>query len=1175
MSARRRLSALPSFIKYCEFEHELVLRVPAPGLMAPSLGLAGRFSTPRRPPIAIAGTYPYESTATSALVLILASFGAMSRAGRVAAPGRRDPLALLKLVKDIPSDTFPALKRSAASALSIIEEVADSVTTAIQSLGSDDRPVKLDVHRIRNVRELEKVATLIPVLRQAMPAGRIRSGRKDREAIANMKTGVQAALNHFNCGPTSTPADTADLKQFLAHIIERYKEDSISEVSNTTRAAVQDSPTSEDNEPFQSASLVFNTSATSGGTVINVARDYNTHDGQSGQRHLEHANGVSSQLKPKTSALERLPYAEGASWSTTLGCLPGTRVATLSLILDWSRSRDQHNILLLKGVAGSGKSAISHAIAKVLQDCGLLTSCFFFDRESNSRNTPRLLFSTIARDIAALYSAIAADISDSLEKEPALASADVSRQFEAFIAGPLRRHPIDRQIVVVIDGLDEAVSDDGDTDLLPILRDEITKLPNFRLFLTSRPMRNIERFLSASDYVSFLLLDIDSSENHQDIAIFVDVMVRDVAISSQMGTPWPDEGLIHDLKIMAEGLFIWIATVFAYLRSSHKPRAKLRALLSKSLPPGPHEPTKKIDALYATILEDCGDWDDPEFCEDYAIFMGAITAVKRPLSLAALRSLHGENQELLLDRLPQRFGSVLVGLYNEHEPIHTLHLSFREFVTARAAERADTRKFFLSEKDYSCQLAELCLRTIVRELTAAPVTGTGYLARDEDDEPGIPKLAGVSEQLLYGCESWGDHVCDIESPTVAVVKIMRDFLPYHCTTAIEIVASTSSFKGSLSVWRWLKNYGIELSELYDDALQAKTLFALSSRLGYAGRLEEALAAIDDSVHLRRALATHQPDAFNAKLARSLNNLSTCLSKLGQREEALTVIQEAVSLCRTLAAERPQAINADLASSLGNLSKFLSDLGQREEALMVIQETMGLHRSLAVERPQAFNADLAASLNNLSRSLSELGQREEALTATQEAVSLHRTLAAERPQIFNTDLAASLSDLSTYLSELGQREEALTVIQEAVRLHRTLAAERPQVFNADLAQSLHNLSNCLSNLGRREEALTVIQEAVSMRRTLAAERPQAFNTDLAQSLYNLSLRLSGLGWHEEVLLAGEEAASLYRALATERPAVHTSGVLIVLEWLAECLSANGRAEEAQVISREANSYRYSV
>ena len=536
------------------------------------------------------------------------------------------------------------------------------------------------------------------------------------------------------------------------------------------------------------------------------------HDGQSGQRHYEYMNGVFLQLKPplvekisETSALERLPYAEGASWSTTLGCLPGTRVTTLSVIDDWSRSRDRYNIFLLKGVAGSGKSAISHTVAKALQECGLLTSCFFFDRESSSRNTPRLLFTTIARDIAGLHPAIAAEISASLEKEPALASADLSRQFEAFIAGPLRRHSINQHMVVVIDALDEAVHDDADTDLLSILRDGLSNLsPHFRILVTSRPTRAIDQFLSMQDHVTTHHINIDSLENTQDIASYVDTMLQDNRIRSQMGPSWPDEALIRDLKAMAGGLFIWIATVFAYLRTAYKPRAKLHALISKSHSRDPLEPTKKIDALYAGILEACGDWDDADFRKDYALFMGSIMAVKRPLSFAALCALHGRNQELSLDHLAQRFGSVLVGLQNEHEAIHTLHLSFREFITVRAAEKAVTQKFFLSEKEHSRRLGELCLRTMVREFTIAPITGTGYLARGDDDGPGIPKLTGISAQLLYGCEHWSDHIRDIESPTITLAAIMQMFLPYHNTTWIEIVAAASTFTGSLSVWRWLK-----------------------------------------------------------------------------------------------------------------------------------------------------------------------------------------------------------------------------------------------------------------------------------------------------------------------------------------------------------------------------------
>ncbi|KAF7966026.1 hypothetical protein HWV62_40463 [Athelia sp. TMB] len=936
------------------------------------------------------------------------------------------------------------------------------------------------------------------------------------------------------------------------------------------------------------------------GNVTNVAGNYN---------HTSHgADGVQI-------ALDKLPYADGASWNPSLSCLPGTRLTLLSLVHDWARSRDNRRIFCLKGVAGSGKTAISNAVAQALKAYGLLASSFFFDLATPSRNTPRLLLSTIARDIAGLYPAIAADIAASLEEEPSLASAPLPRQFEAFIAGPLSRHSIDQQIIVVVDALDEGVRDDGNTDLLTILRDGFRKLPpNFRLFLTTRPTMIMERFLSASDHISFHTLDINSPENRQDIAVYVNSMALDVEISSRMGPLWPDEALIHKLKIMAEGLFIWIATVFAYLRTAHKPRAKLHAVLTKSLAQAPLEPIKRIDDLYAAILEVCGDWGDTDFCEDYAIFMGTIMAVKRPLSLAALRALYGGNEELSLDHLPQRFGSVLVGLHDEHAPIHPLHLSFREFVTMRATETANTRKFFLSEKRHSQKLAELCLRTIVRELTTTSITGTGYLARDEvDGRPGIPKLAGVSQQVMYGCEYWGDHIRDIEIPNTALAEILSEFLPYHHTTSIEIVASTSTFLGSQSFWRWVNGLGTEFAGLYDEALQAERLFGLSSRLAYEGRLEEALTAIEDCVHLRRVLAAPQgvkseakprtplrlflsnisrskaalnrirkaihprqnvtgepPETVNTteKLASSLDNLSIRLSDLGRHKDALAANQEAVGLRRALAAERPEAFNAALADSLNNLSIRLSAHGRHKEALAAIQEAVGLYRALAAERPAAFNAALAGSLNNLSGRLSDHGRREEALAAIQEAVGLYRALAAERPAAFNAGLAEVLNNLSVRLSAHGRREEALAANQEAVGLYRALAAERPAAFNAGLAEVLNNLSVRLSAHGRHEEALAAIQEAVGLHRALAAERPQAFSAVLALLLNNLSSHLSAHGRHEEALAAIQEAVGLHRARAAERPEAFNAVLANSLNNLSAELSNHGRHEEALAAIQEA-------
>ncbi|KAF7967290.1 hypothetical protein HWV62_34979 [Athelia sp. TMB] len=918
-------------------------------------------------------------------------------------------------------------------------------------------------------------------------------------------------------------------------------------------------------EHLMGSASAFNTSNTSGGSIMNIAGDYT-------------AYGLSDEQLATmkiASALERLPYADGASWNPTLTCLAGTRVSTLASIHRWLHLVDHHNILWLEGVAGSGKSAIAHTIAEALYRDGFLTSSFFFNHEISTRNTPLLLFTTIARDIARLYPDIAADIGAALEQEPALASAHISRQFEAFIAGPLRRHPIDQQIVVVIDALDEAIHDDLDTDLLAILRDEFAKLPpSFRVLITSRSTRIIEHHLSGKLHVANHHIDINSTENRQDIATYVDVQLQASLLRSQMGTSGPDEALIRDLKIMADGLFIWIATVFRYLRGAYKPQEKLRTLLSHSHPSGRIlETTRKIDALYSTILEAAGDWDDDDFRDGYALFMGSVMAIKRPLSLAALRALHGGNQELSLGRLPQRFGPVLVGLHDENEPIHTLHLSFREFVTGRAAERAETQKFFLSEKEHSRTLAELCIQTMVRELKAEPIAGTGYLPKREDGGPGIPKLTGVSKQLLYGCEHWGDHVCDIESPTLSVAKILREFLPNYNTTWIEIVASTSTFAGSLSVWRWLHvgfyiAHATELTELYDDVSQARALLSLSNRLKYVGRLEEALTAIDDSVQLHRALAARQPAIFGTQLADSLLHFSNRLSTLGRHEEALKATQEAVEVYRPLAAEQPADFNAGLALSLNNLSAKLSDLYRHEEALAAIQEAVGLQRALAAERPETFNADLAQSLNNLSVDLSSHGRHEEALAAIQEAVGLYRALAAEQPAAFNADVALSLNNLSVRLSGHGQHEEALAAIQEAVGLRRALAAERPAAFNADLADSLNNLSNRLSDHSRHEEALAAIQEAVGLYRALAAERPGAFNAALALSLNNLSNCLSKHGRHEEALAAIQEAVGLRRALAAERPQAFNADLAESLNNLSNRLADHGRHEEALAVNQEA-------
>ncbi|KAF7984392.1 hypothetical protein HWV62_15453 [Athelia sp. TMB] len=874
-----------------------------------------------------------------------------------------------------------------------------------------------------------------------------------------------------------------------------------------------------------------------------------------------------------TKISQTLPYAKGASWDPQLTCLPGTRMAMLAELDAWAHRAVSEKICWVKDVAGSGKTALLHSVAEKLQRDGVLATAFFFSRDTASRNDPKTLFTTMAQDIASLNALAAQEIAEALKAEPALASASLSRQFDALILGPSRRLPSDRPAVFIIDALDESISHDLDTELLVILRDKVTQLPpHVRILITSRPTSLIEEYLSGRSHVKMHSFEIFSDENKHDIDMYVDTQLRDQAILLKMGLASPDETVIRDLKRLAEGLFIWIVTVCNFLRTAYRPKDKLQALLSKSSQQG-SPPEKKMDQLYAAILAECGDWEDADFVKDYDLVMGTIMALKRPISLAALRALHDGSQDLVAEQLLQRFGSVLIGFHDTHQPIRILHLSFHEFVTDRAAHDPSTKHFHLSETGHSGRLAELCVKTLNREL-AKPIADTGYLSKDEDDAPGIPTIHGASEQLVYGCAHLTSHLQDVERPQTIQAHIIT-LISRYLVTWIEIVAATDIFRGSLQIRKWVQRCAPELEHHFEYQYQANAVATLGNRLGYAVRLEESLLATQEAVILFRALARDRPAAFNGYLARCLTNLSTRLSALGRVQEALLTVEEAVNMYRALAAERPGAYNADLAASLSNLSSHLSYLGRAQEALPVAEEAVTLRRALAAERPGAYNADLAASLSNLSSHLSYLGRAQEALPVAEEAVTLRRALAAERPAAYNADLATSLSNLSNHLSGLGRLQEALPVAEEAVNLRRALAAERPAAYNADLATSLSNLSTYLGGLGRLQEALPVAEEAVNLRRALAAERPAAYNADLAGSLNNLSICLSDLGRAQEALSVVEEAVNLRRALAAERPAAYNADLAGSLNNLSTYLGGLGRLQEALPVAEEAVNLRRAL
>ena len=308
-----------------------------------------------------------------------------------------------------------------------------------------------------------------------------------------------------------------------------------------------------------------------------------------------------------------LPYADGASWDPSRVCMPETRVALLEEVWTWIQTADHTKsaeIFLLSDLAGTGKSAIVHSVAKRCHEAGFLASSFFFDRDVPERNGPQRLFSTIAYDIAVLSQEIYEYISRILNRHRDVTTASPSRQFDQLILNPSRSYRFDRPMVIVIDALDEGYT----PDLLRILCEEIPKLPgSFRVFLTSRPEDHIVKDLSDAAHVLRRSIDIRGDANEFDIGLYCRDRLRHIASRKRLGVDWPGAKLSGEFQTKAEGLFIWVSVVSEYLSSpkTSDPDGKFRSLLSdRNLSGLPVE--EKMDKLYAKILNN-GDWNDKAY----------------------------------------------------------------------------------------------------------------------------------------------------------------------------------------------------------------------------------------------------------------------------------------------------------------------------------------------------------------------------------------------------------------------------------------------------------------------------------------------------------------------------------------------------------------------------------
>jgi hypothetical protein len=264
-----------------------------------------------------------------------------------------------------------------------------------------------------------------------------------------------------------------------------------------------------------------------------------------------------------------MAYAPGTRYEQEKGCLIGTRESVLQEICDVLNNpvNDAPQVCLLTGVAGSGKSAVAHTIARLYDEQGRLGSSYFFARTNAARRNPGNLFSTIARDLSDLDPQYKSALWRILKDNRALrASTWPSEQVEEFIVKPSADLHFIGPLVVVIDALDESGDPDDRHKLLDALSRHIAKRSfptHLRFLITTCPENDIlDALPSGSQVVRKDLGDLSEAAIDKDIEKFIHHSLYQYTV---LESSWPNKGWCRVLVERSQRLFLWASTACRFI----------------------------------------------------------------------------------------------------------------------------------------------------------------------------------------------------------------------------------------------------------------------------------------------------------------------------------------------------------------------------------------------------------------------------------------------------------------------------------------------------------------------------------------------------------------------------------------------------------------------------------
>ena len=475
----------------------------------------------------------------------------------------------------------------------------------------------------------------------------------------------------------------------------------------------------------------------------------------------------------------------------------------------WIRDPAQPPVYWLNGLAGTGKSTIAQTIAEKMSADKQLGASFFCSRDFSERSNLRLIFPTLAVQLARKYAKFRSILVPLLRSDPGIAEESLYRQMKELIVQPLMESAI--STIIVIDALDECKDNEPASAILSVLREFVSQIPKVKFFLTGRPERRIhEGFHLLAEAKDVLVLHaVEPSQVDSDIRLFFTHSFKKIVDEGG----WPTSEQLNLLCERAAGLFVYaVATVKFVTHRTSDPKEQLARLLQSSKD-GVYEGKTKfnenssLDSLYTSILQEAFD-DDPDNNPMIRSILGGVILAANPLSPSTIAALLGFSINGVSPKL-SAIQSLLI-LHEDNHPVRPFHKSFPDFIIDPT--RCTTKRFHISPPVHHSELLIGCLQLMNQELKNICKLPDGVMNKEVNNQQKRAEQY-IDSGLQYACMSWHKHLVDLITIPANITPILHQFLEKKFLFWLEVLSILGTVRDAVDALEVTARL-LEVSQVY-------------------------------------------------------------------------------------------------------------------------------------------------------------------------------------------------------------------------------------------------------------------------------------------------------------------------------------------------------------------------